>query len=92
MSKGKVCALCGTDKSITFHHLIPKSCHGNKWFKKNFDKSDMRNRGIDICRRCHSFIHGKFSEKILGRDLNTLDKLRGNETVHAYTQWARKHV
>jgi len=38
------------------------------------------------------FYSWKVFREDLGRDLNTLDKLRGNETVHAYTQWARKHV
>jgi len=84
------CALCGSERSITFHHLIPRSCHRNKWFKKNFDKTDMKARGIDICRRCHSFIHRKFSEKSLGRELNTLDKILENETMTAYLKWARK--
>lgn len=86
----KICALCGSDQFITFHHLIPKSCHGNKWFRKNFDKTEMQARGIDICLRCHSFIHKKFSEKLLGRELNTLDRLRKNEVIHAYLKWAKK--
>lgn len=86
----KICALCGSDRSITFHHLIPKSCHGNKWFRKNFDIMDMRERGVDICRKCHWFIHGKFSEKVLGRELNTLESLVGNETVQTYVAWAKK--
>ena len=86
----KRCALCGSEQQISFHHLIPRSCHRNKWFKKNFDKTDMRERGVDICRRCHSFIHKKFSEKDLGRELNTLEKLRANETVSTYINWARR--
>jgi epoxyqueuosine reductase QueG len=84
------CALCGSEGSITFHHLIPRSCHRNKWFRKNFDKMDMRERGIDICRRCHSFIHKRFSEKFLARELNSLDKIKVNETVRTYIKWARK--
>ena len=87
----KTCALCGSSQFITFHHLIPKSCHGNKWFRKHYARTDMRERGIDICRRCHSFIHRKFSEKALGRELNTLEKLQENATIHAYLKWARKH-
>jgi hypothetical protein len=86
----KRCALCGGNHLITFHHLIPKTCHRNKWFRKNFDKTDMRERGIDICRRCHSFIHKQFSEKTLGRELNTLDLLLDHETVQDYMVWARK--
>lgn len=87
----KHCALCGSNQFITFHHLIPKSCHGNKWFRKHFDKHDMQERGVDICRRCHSFIHSKFTEKDLGRELNTLAKLIENEIIHNYLRWATKH-
>ena len=86
----KQCALCGSERSMTFHHLIPRSCHRNKWFRKNFDKTDMKERGIDICRRCHSFIHKKFSGKILGRQLNTLEKILENETIMTHVRWARK--
>ncbi|WP_246119318.1 hypothetical protein [Aliikangiella coralliicola] len=75
---------------LTFHHLIPKSCHSNKWFKKNFTKEEMTNRGIVVCRKCHSFIHRQFSEKELGRDFNTLDKLMENETIKNYIPWAIK--
>lgn len=86
----RTCALCGSDRLITFHHLIPRSCHGNKWFRKNFDREDMRRRGIDICRKCHSFIHRKFPEKTLGRELNTLEALLANTTIRAHLKWARK--
>ena len=84
------CALCGTRHRITFHHLIPKSCHRNKWFRKNFAKTDMKERGIWVCRRCHSFIHKQFSEKQLGRELNTLERLLSNDKMEAFIQWARK--
>ena len=89
-AKGEVCELCGTDKLITFHHLIPKTCHSNKWFKKNFEKSDMQERGIYTCRRCHSFIHKQFSEKVLGRELNTLEKIKAHEIIINYLKWAKK--
>lgn len=86
----KKCELCGCDSLLSFHHLIPRTCHRNKWFRKNFDKVDMRERGIELCRRCHSFIHKQFTEKQLGRELNTLDKLLQNERVQAHITWARK--
>ena len=90
MPEDKFCSLCGSAHLITFHHLIPKSCHGNKWFKKNFTKIEMRERGIDVCRKCHSFIHKQFSEKYLGRELNTIEKLKNNEVIAKYVQWATK--
>lgn len=51
----------------------------------------MQERGIDVCRRCHSFIHKQFLEKMLGRELNTLAKLQSNEKLANYLKWARKH-
>ena len=87
----KTCVLCGSEHFITFHHLIPKSCHRNKWFRKNFDKDDMTERGIDICRRCHSYLHKKFPDKMLGRELNTREKIVTNETMRNYLAWARKN-
>ncbi len=82
--------MCGSDQRITFHHLIPKTCHRNKWFRQNFEKIDMRERGIRVCRRCHSFIHQQFSEKHLGRELNTLEKLLGDDKMNRFIRWARK--
>ncbi|OUS27593.1 hypothetical protein A9Q99_14210 [Gammaproteobacteria bacterium 45_16_T64] len=86
------CSLCGTSQLITFHHLIPKTCHSNKWFKKNFTRDEMRGNGIDVCRQCHSFIHKQFSEKELGRYLNTLALLQGNEVIAKYVGWAKKRI
>ena len=88
--KSKTCCLCGSPHNITFHHLIPKTCHKNKWFKKQFTKEDMQNRGIDTCRKCHSFIHKKFTEKELGKNLNTLEKLINNDCIDKYIKWAKK--
>jgi len=88
--KPSACCLCGNPSSITFHHLIPKTCHTNKWFKKKFTKHDMQTRGIFVCRKCHSFIHKKFTEKALGRDFNTFDKIACHEDIQRYITWAKK--
>lgn len=92
MANDKCCLLCGSRHNITFHHLIPRTCHSNKWFKKRYTTQQMREDGIDICRKCHSYLHKKFSEKELGRELNTLEKIRANEVMAAYVEWARKHL
>ena len=84
------CAICGSARNITFHHLIPKTCHKNKWFKKNFTREDMTTRGVNICRQCHSYIHKIFDEKTLGRELNTAEKLLGNELVSKFARWRKK--
>ena len=43
-----VCVLCGSTQLVTFHHLIPRTCHSNKWFKKNFTRAEMKERGIGV--------------------------------------------
>jgi formate dehydrogenase maturation protein FdhE len=91
MNKIKFCQLCGSEHNITFHHLIPKTCHSNKWFKKNFSRDEMRHRGIDVCRKCHSYIHQQYNEKYLGRELNTLSKLLSDEKLSTFIKWAKKH-
>ena len=84
------CALCERESGLTFHHLIPRKCHTNKWFRKNFSREEMKTRGIYVCRICHSFIHKQFSAKYLGRDLNTLEALLQNEIIDKYVNWAKK--
>ena len=48
----KTRALCGSEHIIILHHLIPKSCHRNKWVCKYLDKDDLVESDTDICRRC----------------------------------------
>ena len=81
------CALCGRERKLTFHHLIPRTLHSNKWFEKNFSKDDMRSRGLEVCRECHSAIHRFISEKELGRNYNTLEKLRTHEELSRFVTW-----
>lgn len=84
------CEICGRPRALYFHHLIPRSQHRNKWFKKRFEREDMTTRGIDLCRDCHTYIHREFSEKELGRSLNTLEALLAEETVMRFVRWVRK--
>ena len=82
--------MCGRDRDLTFHHLIPQTCHKNKWFKKNFTREEMH-AGIDICRDCHSAIHKYIpNEKKLGRDYNTIEKLMAHTALANYVEWLSK--
>jgi len=92
MGENSSCQLCGSGQQITFHHLIPRTCHRNKWFRKNFSREEMRTRGIDVCRPCHSFIHKQYNEKHLGRELNTLDRLLAEPVISTYVAWARQRL
>jgi hypothetical protein len=84
------CELCGRENILTFHHLIPKCLHSNKWFKKNFTRNEM-NQGINICKHdCHKEIHLLISEKEMGKYYNTLEKLLNHEKIKKYLKWITK--
>lgn len=84
------CEMCGCVQPLTEHHLIPRTLHSRKWFKKNFKKEDMRSRKINLCFGCHKFLHQQWTEKELGRDYNTLEKLLSLEKVQKFIGWIRK--
>jgi len=88
----KPCELCGrrTRKGTTEHHLIPRRCHRNKWFKKRFTREQMQ-RTISVCHECHRAIH-RFvpREKDLGRDYNTIDSLMQQEQIRRFVDWVSK--
>ncbi|SDK86546.1 hypothetical protein SAMN05421823_103749 [Catalinimonas alkaloidigena] len=84
------CELCGREKPLTFHHLIPRTTHRKKWFQKNFDKWELRTRGLNLCRDCHNHLHTLYDEKTLGRQFNTLESLQQDEAVQRFVKWVRK--
>jgi hypothetical protein len=86
------CRLCGRRPKAptTEHHLIPRTCHRNKWFQKNFTRQQMRET-IPVCRDCHTAIHDLVpDEKRLGRELNTVEKLLADENFGRYVEWVKK--
>ncbi|OJJ19021.1 hypothetical protein BKI52_19565 [marine bacterium AO1-C] len=86
------CEICGREKSLSFHHLIPCTLHKRKLFQKKFDKEDMHTRGLNLCRMCHSTIHKFFDHKTLGLHYNTKEKLLENEEFSKYVNWAKKQT
>lgn len=90
-STEKPCELCGrvTRKGTTEHHLIPRLCHRNKWFKKRYSRADMQ-RTISVCRDCHTAIH-RFvpREKELGRYHNTIESLLEHEEIRRFVDWVK---
>jgi hypothetical protein len=88
----RACELCGriTKRGVTAHHLIPRTLHSNKWFKKRFTREQMR-QTIDVCRDCHSAIHHLApDEKDLGRHYNTVEKLRNHPELANFLAWVQK--
>ncbi len=82
------CALCGRSMRTTFHHLIPRKMHGNKWFRKRFTRERMT-QGADLCRPCHSAVHAFIDEKTLGREYNSVGALLGHPEVARFVAWVR---
>lgn len=81
------CELCARARELTFHHLIPRTTHSNKWFKKNFTREEMA-RGLDLCADCHSAIHTLVpSEKELGRSYNTREALLDHPELARFVEW-----
>lgn len=88
--KNGSCELCHRDRSLTFHHLIPRTLHGKKKYRKNYELEEMRERGLYLCKECHSGIHDLLTEKELGESYNTKELLLAHEGVAKHVAWARK--
>lgn len=86
------CELCEREKELTFHHLIPKINHSKNKFLRLFTKEEMRTRGIDLCRECHSFIHRLIDNKTLGLEYNTKEKLLENEKIFKFVEYVKKQT
>lgn len=84
------CELCGRDKPLTFHHLIPRKCHRKKWFQRHFSKTEMQTRGLDLCRDCHRHLHRTYTEQELGRHYNTREALMAQEAIRKFVAWVQK--
>ena len=84
------CELCARENILTFHHLIPKCLHTNKWFKANYSREQM-NKGLMLCKyECHKEIHLLISNKDLGKYYNTKKLLLSHINVKSYIKWIKK--
>lgn len=90
MANEKPCELCGRENlTLTFHHLIPRTLHSTKWYKKNFSMEQLQS-GADLCHDCHDAVHRFIPEKVLGKDYNTVEKLMAHEKVSGFVTWVSK--
>ena len=86
MGTTTACELCDREVALTFHHLIPRTLHSKKWFKKNFSHEEL-NLGLMLCRDCHDAIHRFIPEKDLGKTYNTKEKLLAVPKVSDFCKW-----
>ena len=84
------CELCGRDKPLTFHHLIPRKVHGRRRFLRRYSKHEMKARGLHLCRPCHSGIHDLIDETELGERYNTKEDLLKHEGVARHVAWVAR--
>jgi hypothetical protein len=86
------CSLCRRHLKhpTTEHHLIPRTCHSNRWFKKNFSREQMRET-ISLCSDCHNAVHQFIpNEKLLGRRYYSLELLLTHAQIAKYVVWIGK--
>jgi hypothetical protein len=84
------CTLCGQPLPLSFHHLIPRKVHAQRWVRLRHDAARLDHDGIWICRPCHDFLHGNFSERELGERLHTLDRLQAEPLIARHIAWAAR--
>ncbi len=81
-----LCQLCQSDQAHNFHHFVPRSVHGNKWFKKRLTRRQMAD-GIYVCKQCHRAVHDLIPrEKDLGRHYHSVGKLLAHPELQKYLQ------
>ena len=73
-----ICALCLRQSNrYTVHHLVPRS-RGGKFGPT-----------ARLCSTCHRQLHALFSEATLARELDSIDRIRGNPEMASYLKWVR---
>jgi hypothetical protein len=84
------CPICLQARPLTFHHFICRSVHRNKWFRARYDRDEL-NRGIFVCRSCHSTIHRLIPDrKVMSREYNSPARLMAHPEFAHYVAWARR--
>jgi hypothetical protein len=84
------CALCEREAcDITEHHLIPRTTHKIKRFKKKHTVEAMHTTA-PMCQPCHRAMHQFYTEKELADSFYTIDLLLADEKIAKHVSWVRK--
>lgn len=82
------CQLCGREMDqLTRHHLIPRTRHGNKRTRRQFQREELHQRILWVCRPCHSHIHQVLSEKQLAEDYHHREALLAHPEIRRFVDW-----
>ena len=50
----------------------------------------MGTHGVDLCKNCHDTVHDFWTEKELGKDYNTKEKIMNDSKFRKYLKWVVK--
>ena len=74
------CPLCGRELvaggSVNQHHLVPRSRNSR--------------HTVALHRVCHAALHADLSEKVLERQYNSIERLRGHPRLTRFIAWVRR--
>ncbi|WP_313936376.1 HNH endonuclease [Anabaena azotica] len=81
--KLRQCELCQREMDkLTVHHLVPRQ----NTKRKKQDPGET----VNICSACHRQIHTLFDNKLLAKELNTVEKLSTEPQMEKFLTWVRK--
>lgn len=84
------CELCGRDEMLlTRHHLIPRTRHGNRRIRRQYQREELLTAIIWVCRPCHNQIHAVLSEKQLADHYHSLTLLQAHEEIQRFVEWIK---
>ena len=89
---GRECELCGRRvRSVTRHHLIPRSRAKKDRKRRRASRRDRREleRTVALCGPCHRHVHASLSNADLERGYASVEALRDHPGVRRFTEWIR---
>lgn len=91
------CELCARSMSLTFHHLIPRECHGRfvgkalpAGIRGEPTRAFLGSYGMELCRACHTHLHRVASNDELADALNTAARVRAHPEVSKFVVYIGK--
>ncbi|MCM5705555.1 hypothetical protein [Larsenimonas salina] len=82
------CELCGRAvEALTKHHLIPRTVHRKKRFRKRYSKEQMHTAILWLCRPCHRHIHVVLSEQAMAEQYASRAALMTHPDIAEFVTW-----
>lgn len=73
------CELCRRETpDLTRHHLVPR------------EEDGAGGPTAVVCGACHRQLHALFDNRVLARELDTVERLRAHPELARFVRWVRK--